>query len=69
MYYAPWCGHCKKLAPHWKELAKEMVGTDVVIAKIDMTENTIGFKVKGYPTIHFYAAGGNKQDFNGGRDK
>jgi len=69
MYYAPWCGHCKKLGPHWKELAKEMVGTDVVIAKINMDENDIdSLKIKGYPTIFFYPAGGEKTDYTGGRE-
>jgi protein disulfide-isomerase A1 len=52
MYYAPWCGHCKKLAPVWKELAKEMQGSDVVIAKMDSTENELkDLKIKGYPTL------------------
>jgi protein disulfide-isomerase A1 len=52
MYYAPWCGHCKKLAPVWKELAKEMQGSDVVIAKMDSTENELkDLKIKGFPTL------------------
>jgi protein disulfide-isomerase-like protein len=69
MYYAPWCGHCKKLAPHWKDLAKEVQGTNVVIAKIDMTENEIeGLRITSFPTIFFYPAGGERVAFDGGRD-
>jgi len=33
-----------------------------------MTENELDLKIKGYPTIFFYPAGGNKTDFTGGRD-
>jgi len=69
MYYAPWCGHCKKLAPHWKDVAKEMQGSDVVIAKLDSTANEIdGLTIKSFPTIWFYPAGGERVAYDGGRD-
>lgn len=39
-FYAPWCGHCKSLAPVYKKLAKYVKGVkDLVIAKIDGTAN------------------------------
>merc|ERR1712130_175569 len=34
-YYAPWCGHCKNLAPVYEEVAAHFANRDVVIAKID----------------------------------
>ena len=35
-YYAPWCGHCKKVAPIWEELAKQSTA-DYKVAEVDCT--------------------------------
>ena len=51
-FYAPWCGHCKRLAPILDEIADEVEG--VSIGKVDATTETAlrdRYKVKGYPTI------------------
>lgn len=55
-YYAPWCGHCKSLAPIWTELGQFVEGLDdVVIAKMDSTANEVtGVSVRSYPTLIWY---------------
>ena len=71
-FYAPWCGHCKKLAPIWDELGayyKEVSG--ITIAKMDSTANEVdGVDIKGYPTLKFYPKGGKSSpiDYDGGRE-
>ena len=38
-FYAPWCGHCKKLMPIWEEVADALKSEDnsyVTIAKVDV---------------------------------
>ncbi|CAL5417431.1 unnamed protein product [Camellia sinensis] len=72
-FYAPWCGHCKNLAPILEEVAVSLESdADVVIAKIDATANDVPidiFDVKGYPTLYFRSASGNLLQYNGGRTK
>lgn len=72
-FYAPWCGHCKQLAPILDEVAVSFANdADVMIAKIDATANDIPkgtFEVQGYPTIYFKSASGKISLHQGERTK
>ncbi|KAJ3669465.1 hypothetical protein LUZ60_011415 [Juncus effusus] len=72
-FYAPWCGHCKHLAPIYEKLASAYKqDTDVVIANLDADsykDIASKFDVSGYPTIKFFPKGNKKgEDYEGGRD-
>lgn len=74
-FYAPWCGHCKKLAPIYDELAEKAATQfpNVKIAKMDATANEIdvaGVNVKGFPTLYFFPANDKKNPlkYEGGRE-
>lgn len=71
-YYAPWCGHCKALAPIYEALAQKLSVVDnLVIAKMDATANEAdGVNIKGFPTLMFYPANNKTPvDFSGNRDE
>jgi protein disulfide-isomerase A6 len=73
-FFAPWCGHCKNLAPVYEELATnfESQGSKVTIAKVDAdAEKTLGkrFGIQGFPTLKWFDGESDKpEDYNGGRD-
>ena len=77
-FFAPWCGHCKRLAPVWEELATKLKADSklagVKIGKVDCTEgndrnrdlcNAQG--VTGFPTLNLYKNGKLVEEFKGKR--
>ncbi|RPA76594.1 hypothetical protein BJ508DRAFT_417513 [Ascobolus immersus RN42] len=79
-FYAPWCGHCKNLAPVLEKVADSFSReADVTVAKINCDAPNCKavcrdrFKVMGYPTLKFFKAEASKDDdgvaYNGGRSE
>ena len=73
-FFAPWCGHCKTLAPIYEELASslEFAKDKVIIAKVDAdAEKSLGqrFGVQGFPTLKWFDGKSDKpEDYKSGRD-
>lgn len=75
-FYAPWCGHCKRLVPDYEKVSGIFKNDkDVVIAKIDADqaahkELASKYGVTGFPTLKWFAKGSNKeaQEYSSGRD-
>lgn len=71
-FYAPWCGHCKRMAPAWEQLGKKFAGhKSVTIAEVDCTKNREicdKNEVTGFPTLYYFLDGKRITEHNGGRE-
>ena len=72
-FYAPWCGHCKRLAPEYEKAAAAVADNDnIVIAAVDADKHReLGsqFGVRGFPTLKWFPKGATEpsEDYKGGR--
>ncbi len=73
-FFAPWCGHCKSLAPVYEELATvfQHASSKVSVAKVDADNHkSLGsrFGVQGFPTLKWFdGKSDTPTDYSGGRD-
>ena len=73
MYFAEWCGHCKRTKPDFQKLIESYKGpVKVLLIDCEAPENKTLVKsqdIKGFPTIRYYPSGLNEnfQEYNGGR--
>lgn len=72
-FYAPWCGHCKALAPEWEQAASDLKGS-VRIGALDATANeqkAAEYGIQGFPTIKLFGPAASSpsdaEDYNGQR--
>lgn len=72
-FYAPWCGHCKRMKPEFAEAASAVNGR-YILAGMDVdSPDAYGirqeFNITGFPTLVYFEKGRKKFDYGGGRDK
>ena len=74
LFYAPWCGHCNSLHPHYNKAAQKLSNLipSICLASVDATENenlSNKFKIDGYPTIWFRCNEEKWEEYFGGRQE
>ena len=72
-FYAPWCGHCKKMAPLYEKVAEHYHRSPNVLVRVGKIDGTAHprlaapFDIKGYPTLILLKDGQKVAEFDGPR--
>jgi len=70
-FFAPWCGHCKNMAPHYIA-DSDKLEEGVTLAEVDCDEASnkeLCSKqgIEGFPTLKWFEADGSSVEYDGGR--
>eukprot|EP00755_Sulcionema_specki_P014158 Sspe_Gene.55930::Locus_30768_Transcript_1_2_Confidence_0.667_Length_515::g.55930::m.55930 len=71
LFFAPWCGHCKRLAPAWEQLMAHYASSPhVLVGRVDCTKHRdlcAMNEIMGYPTMLAYKPKADAEEYDGGR--